>query len=130
MYLELIVNSFNTYETVCILVLLVNIKVNKWIDNVNSLLFRKSQIRFSVGATPTQDINVLRDRAKASEFSSVDLDTILMERKRELSFEGIAMFDAKRLKRSVGEIPYNANRLVLSVPLRECQSKFRTESKI
>ena len=53
------------------------------------------------------------------EFSSVDLDTILMERQRELSFEGIALFDAKRLKRSVGEIPYNANRLELPVPLRE-----------
>tara|TARA_R100000935_G_C2795036_1_gene147777 strand:- start:356 stop:520 length:165 start_codon:yes stop_codon:yes gene_type:complete len=42
-----------------------------------------------------------------------------MERQRELSFEGIALFDAKRLKRSVGDIPYNANRLELPVPLRE-----------
>lgn len=61
----------------------------------------------------------MRDRSGASALSSVDLDEILMERRRELSFEGFALFDAKRLGRSVGSISYNANRLVMPIPLRE-----------
>lgn len=77
------------------------------------------RLNTEVGATPTADINVLRNRANASEYNTVDLDIILKERQRELSFEGIALFDAKRLKRNVGDIPYDANRLVLPVPLRE-----------
>lgn len=73
----------------------------------------------SVGATPLEDITTLRDRSGASTLSSVDLNDILMERRRELSFEGFALFDAKRLGRSVGSIPYNSNRLVMPIPLRE-----------
>lgn len=73
----------------------------------------------TVGATPLSDINTLRLRAGASLFTSVDLAKILMERKRELSFEGFALFDAKRLSENVGSITSNANRLVLPIPLRE-----------
>ncbi|MCB7481482.1 RagB/SusD family nutrient uptake outer membrane protein [Christiangramia sediminis] len=72
-----------------------------------------------VGATPLEDINTLRERANASLFDSVDLDEILKERRRELAFEGFALFDAKRLKMDVGDIDYNANSLVLPIPLRE-----------
>lgn len=72
-----------------------------------------------VGATPLEDINRLRARANASLYTSVSLETILMERQRELAFEGYALFDAKRLGRSVGTIAFDANRLVLPVPLRE-----------
>lgn len=73
----------------------------------------------SLGDTPLNDINALRLRASASEFGSVDLATILMERKRELAFEGFALFDAKRLAQDLGSIPYDANRLVMPIPLRE-----------
>ncbi len=72
-----------------------------------------------VGATPLADINKLRLRASATSFTSVDLDEILMERRRELSFEGFALFDAKRLGRDIGDISYDNNRLVLPIPLRE-----------
>lgn len=72
-----------------------------------------------IGATPLEDINTLRARANANLFDSVDLETILMERKRELAFEGFALFDAKRLKRDVAGIAYDANRLVFPIPLRE-----------
>jgi len=78
--------------------------------------FRKST---EIGDTPLNDINTLRDRANASLFDAMDLATILMERKRELAFEGFALFDAKRLGEDVGSIPYNANQLVLPIPLRE-----------
>ncbi|WP_413998632.1 RagB/SusD family nutrient uptake outer membrane protein [Flavobacterium sp. W1B] len=72
-----------------------------------------------IGLSPVDDINMLRGRSGASLFLSVDLATILMERKRELSFEGFALFDAKRLRQNIGSIPYNANNLVLPIPLRE-----------
>lgn len=72
-----------------------------------------------LGLPPVDDINMLRVRSSASSFATVDLATILMERKRELSFEGFALFDAKRLKQNIGSLPYNANNLVLPIPLRE-----------
>lgn len=75
-----------------------------------------------VGATPLEDINTLRARANATLFDSVDLDEILMERMRELAFEGFALFDAKRLGRDIGDIPYDADNLVLPIPLREMDS--------
>lgn len=73
----------------------------------------------SIGDTPLNDINKLRNRANASLFNSMDLATILMERKRELAFEGFALFDAKRLGENIGDIPYTANNLILPIPLRE-----------
>lgn len=78
--------------------------------------FRKST---NVGDTPVNDINALRDRANAGLYNSVNLATILMERKRELSFEGFSLFDAKRLDENIGRIASNANRLILPIPLRE-----------
>lgn len=73
----------------------------------------------SVGDSPLNDINKLRDRANASLFGAVDLNIVLMERKRELAFEGFTLFDAKRLDNNIGSIPSDANRLVLPIPLRE-----------
>lgn len=76
----------------------------------------------AIGATPLEDINRLRRRAGASSLSSVDLEEILMERMRELSFEGFALFDSQRLGRDVGDIAYDANNLILPIPLREMDS--------
>ena len=36
--------------------------------------------------------------------------------------EGFALFDAKRLGRDIGDIPYDADNLVLPIPLREMDS--------
>lgn len=72
-----------------------------------------------VGATPLEDINMLRARANASLYTSVNLEIILMERQRELAFEGFALFDAKRLGRNIGDISFNDDSLVLPIPLRE-----------
>ena len=73
----------------------------------------------AVGRSPLDDINALRVRSGAATLGSVNLATILMERKRELAFEGFALFDAKRLKQNIGSLPYTANNLVLPIPLRE-----------
>lgn len=72
-----------------------------------------------IGLSPINDINMLRQRSGATQLLTIDLATILMERKRELSFEGFALFDAKRLQKSIGSLPYNANNLILPIPRRE-----------
>ncbi len=73
----------------------------------------------SVGDSPLKDINTLRLRAHAAPLSSVDLNTILLERHKELAFEGFRLHDIKRLKESVGTLKYNANALVFPIPQRE-----------
>lgn len=85
------------------------------------LIRAESNLRLEteVGATPLEDINRLRARAEATLLSAVTLEDVLEERMRELAFEGFALFEAKRLKRDVGEISYDADRLILPIPLRE-----------
>lgn len=73
----------------------------------------------SLGASPVEDINILRERAGAPTLSSVTLEEILEERKRELAFEGFALHDAKRLKQSINGLAFDANSLVLPIPQRE-----------
>lgn len=73
----------------------------------------------TLGATPLQDINKLRIRANAMPLTSVGLDEILNERKREIAFEGHAIHDARRLKQNIGDLPYDDDDLVLPIPQRE-----------
>lgn len=74
------------------------------------------------GASPLSDVNTIRNRAGASPLAAVTLESILAERKLELAFEGQQVFDAKRLKRNVGSLAYNAPSLILPIPLREMDS--------
>jgi len=73
----------------------------------------------SVGNSPLDDINLIRARSKASQFTNLTIDQILNERQLELSFEGHLLYDLKRTERSVGTIPHNANQLVLPIPQNE-----------
>ena len=73
----------------------------------------------SVGATPLSDINLIRRRAGASVLTTVDLNAILTERRLELAFEGHQVHDAKRLKRNVGTLVFNDNKLLMPIPQRE-----------
>ena len=74
----------------------------------------------SVGATPLQDVNYIREKhAELPPLASVDLDDILLERKLELAHEGQGIHDVKRLKLSVDGFAFDANELVLPIPLRE-----------
>ena len=75
----------------------------------------------SLGATPLDDINTIRDRAKASALTTVTLDDILLERRRELAFEGFLIHDIKRTKGNVGSLNWNSDKLVFPIPLREMQ---------
>ncbi|UFH56096.1 RagB/SusD family nutrient uptake outer membrane protein [Spirosoma sp. KNUC1025] len=77
------------------------------------------RLNTSVGATPLADVNLIRNRAKATPLTSVDLAAILLERRLELAFEGQQLADIKRTAGTVGTTAYNANNLVLPIPQRE-----------
>lgn len=80
----------------------------------------------SVGDTALNDINLIRTRAHAANFTALTLASILRERELELAMEGFAIHDLKRTKASIdvnGDgselIPYNDPTLVFPIPLRE-----------
>jgi len=73
----------------------------------------------AIGATPVQDVNVLRTRSFAFTLADVTLKDITNERLRELSFEGHKLHDFKRLKESIGAMSFDDYRLVLPIPQRE-----------
>jgi hypothetical protein len=73
----------------------------------------------TVGDTPLNDVNRIRDRAGLPGLSSVDLAAILRERKLELAFEGQLLHDVKRTQQDVGPLPFDAPELVYPIPQRE-----------
>lgn len=73
----------------------------------------------SVGDTPLNDVNKIRNRAGLVNLGSVTLAQILKERHLELAFEGVQLDDVKRTGGTVGTLNYNANALVLPIPQRE-----------
>lgn len=74
----------------------------------------------TTGAAPLADINLLRTRAKATNFSSVTLADILNERVLELAMEGFGIHDIKRTKSTIdGTYAWDSDLLVFPIPLRE-----------
>jgi tetratricopeptide (TPR) repeat protein len=75
----------------------------------------------SLGGTPLNDVNLIRNRAGAELLTAITLADILVERRHELAFEGgFFLHDAKRLKQSItNDIPYNSPKLIFPVPQRE-----------
>jgi tetratricopeptide (TPR) repeat protein len=75
----------------------------------------------TVGATPADDVNTVRNRAGLEDLSpaEVDNEAILFERRLELAFEGQMLHDIKRTQRSVGPLAFDAPELVYPVPQRE-----------
>jgi hypothetical protein len=55
----------------------------------------------TIGATPLSDINALRARAGLTPLGAVDLDAILLERRKELAFEGHRRMDLLRNSRNL-----------------------------
>ena len=73
----------------------------------------------AIGATPLADINTIRSRAGAKPLTSLTLNDILLERRRELAFEGQLLHDVKRYRQSLGSLPFNSPRLIFPIPQRE-----------
>lgn len=73
----------------------------------------------SVGDSPVNDVNLLRERAGLPNLTSLTLSEVLTERDKELAFEGYRIHDLKRTKRNIGTFAYNAKELVFPIPYRE-----------
>ncbi|HEY9045709.1 MAG TPA: RagB/SusD family nutrient uptake outer membrane protein [Ohtaekwangia sp.] len=73
--------------------------------------------------TPGDDLQLIRARAKASDApANPTLDDILLERKRELGFEGQFIHDIRRTETTIeqlGTYAWNDDVLVLPIPQRE-----------
>lgn len=79
-----------------------------------------SRLGTAVGATVFADMKRIRDRAGlGTPPTYASLDNILKERHLELAFEGEKIHDIKRLKLSADGYDYDANELVLPIPIRE-----------
>lgn len=75
----------------------------------------------SVGDTPLNDVNKIRNRSGLVSLTTAQLDlpAIIKERKLELAFEGHTIHDVKRLQIPVGPLAWNSPKLVLPIPERE-----------
>jgi hypothetical protein len=73
----------------------------------------------SVGDTPLNDINRIRNRASVAQLSAVTLADVLLERRLELAHEGFRVHDAKRLNSTVNGRSAFDNRLTFPIPFRE-----------
>ncbi|MEX6691107.1 RagB/SusD family nutrient uptake outer membrane protein [Danxiaibacter flavus] len=78
----------------------------------------EANLHLGIG-TPTDDLNVVRDRSKAKRLDAVTLNDFVEERFRELAFEGDRLWTLKRLKMDIDGFPYNDKKLVLPIPQRE-----------
>ena len=76
----------------------------------------------TIGENPVDDVNRIRTRADLDSVSTVTVDNVLRQRRLEFAFEGNLLHDLKRTERSIGSIPFDANRLVYPIPQREIDS--------
>ncbi len=106
-------------------------RTGKWNDqfaNVNmvrlaEMYLTRAEANFragtALGAPPIDDINTIRERAGITPLTTLTIDDILLERRRELAFEGQLIHDLKRTGRSVGALPFSSPKLVFPIPQRE-----------
>ncbi|WP_299437943.1 RagB/SusD family nutrient uptake outer membrane protein [uncultured Aquimarina sp.] len=73
----------------------------------------------AIGTDPINDVNTVRTRSNAFALTDLTYVDIILERLRELSFEGHKLHDFKRLEIPVGALPFDDSRLVLPIPQRE-----------
>jgi starch-binding outer membrane protein, SusD/RagB family len=76
----------------------------------------------AVGATPLADYNTIRARAKLRDATTVTLDEILLDRRRELAHEGFRIHDLRRTKGKTGVYEYNDPLLVFPIPRRDMEA--------
>lgn len=95
-------------------------------------LMRKATISAADSAQAIADIDRIRTRAGRPTYATqfpgqpLTLDAIRLERLRELCFEGHFLHDVKRFQRAnigtaANPIPWNSNRLVMPIPIRELE---------
>jgi hypothetical protein len=65
------------------------------------------------------DLTVIRDRGGLPKLQKVNATAILIQRIKELAFEGDYLHNMRRLKRDVAGLPWNDISLVYKIPQRE-----------
>lgn len=73
----------------------------------------------TVGDTPLNDVNYIRNRVGLNPLKTIGIDDILNERLLELAFEGHLIHDIKRRGLSVGDLPFDDGNLIFPIPNRE-----------
>jgi hypothetical protein len=75
----------------------------------------------TVGDTPANDLAKVRNpiRTNLPVIAAPTLADVLAERTLELAFEGVRIHDIKRLRLSVGALPWNDAKLVFPIPQRD-----------
>ncbi|MXV51292.1 RagB/SusD family nutrient uptake outer membrane protein [Pedobacter sp. HMF7647] len=66
--------------------------------------------------TPSQDINLIRGRSGLGGITITSVDQILLERRKELAFEGDLYNVIKRTRQDVGGKKYNDPKLIYPIP--------------
>ncbi len=113
------------------------VRIGKWRDQYRNvkvirlaeMYLTRAECNFregtSVGDTPLNDINRIRDRVDLPFKLLLTLDEILLERKLELAHEGHILHDIKRTQGSILDntnstvYEFDDNRLVFPIPQRE-----------
>lgn len=107
------------------------IRTGKWVDQfANVIVIRLAELYLTraeanarlgtaVGATPAEDLNLIRTRVGLAPIEAPTVDDIIRERFLELAFEGHRIHDLKRLQLSADGFAYDANELVFPIPQRE-----------
>lgn len=96
-----------------------NVKVMRLAEAYLTRAECNQRLSTTVGATPLQDVNLIRSRASLPPLLLVTLQNILDERELELAFEGQGIWDAKRLRQTVDGKAWNDNKMTFPIPLRE-----------
>lgn len=112
--------KYGAYRTAKFRDLYKNVKVMRLAEMYLTRAEANYRLGTAVGDTPLNDVNRIRKRAGATEWTSItDVAQIYQERSRELAFEGFAIHDARRFKRTIDGKPWNDLRFVLWIPFRE-----------
>ena len=72
-----------------------------------------------LGQSPLADLNLIRNRAGASELASATKDVVLQERQFELGFEGFFIYDIRRTQGTVAGLSSDDPSLTLPIPQSE-----------
>jgi starch-binding outer membrane protein, SusD/RagB family len=73
----------------------------------------------SIGQTPLNDVNLIRNRSLLGNLLTVDLNAILKERYLETAFEGNRLQDIKRTRGTQSGTAWNSPKMILPIPQRE-----------
>lgn len=79
----------------------------------------RAECNARLGASADDDYNATHTRAGLAAKTGVTLADVLLERRLELAHEGHRIHDIKRLKGTADGLPYDDNKLVYPIPLRE-----------